>query len=143
MRRRFLFAVALFSLLMGAGTVWWWMNSGTQMNQLTFRQSSGDTVRVLGCDGKLLLTRTLYPQEKTISLEPTQLSWMTVPYTPGVEKDQPELKWASFSYTESKVEKGATQSSFVMPIWVMTAAFAVIPLIWFHRKLRLMKKLAA
>src|SRR4051794_13196287 len=106
MRRRYFFAVALCSLLLGATTVWWWINSSTRMNQLTFRQSSGDTIRVLGCDGKLLLTRTMVPPDKTDSSQPTQLTWMTVPYTPGADKDQPELKWASFHYAHDTVDRG-------------------------------------
>jgi hypothetical protein len=115
------------------------------MNQFTFRQPSGDTVRVLGCDGKLLLTRTMVPlgKDKDENVQPTQLSWVTVPYTPGADKDQPELKWASFSYSHNTAEKGVIQSSFVMPIWVMTAVFSVVPLMWFHKKLKLVKKLAA
>ena len=141
MKRRYFFAVALCSLLLGAGTVWWWINSSTRMNQLTLRQSSGDTVQVLGCDGKLLMTRTMGSSEK--ESKPTQLSWVTVPYTPGADKNQPELKWASFHYSRDTREKGVIESSFVMPIWVMTAAFSVMPMIWFHKKLKLVKKLAA
>jgi len=141
MRRRYFFAVALCSLLLGAATVWWWINSGTRMNQLTFRQSSGETVQVLGCDGKLLLTRTMGSSEK--EPQPTQLTWITVPYTPGADKDQPELKWASFHYSHDTREKGVIQSSFVMPIWVITAAFSVIPLFWFLAKWKLAKKLIA
>ncbi len=141
MRRRYFFAVALCSLLLGASTVWWWIHSSTRMNQLTFRQSSGDTVQVLGCDGKLLLSCTNGSSAKEPL--PTQLTWFTVPYTAGADKDQPELKWASFHYSRDMRDKGVIQSSFVMPIWVITAAFSVIPLFWFHGKLKLMKKLAS
>jgi hypothetical protein len=144
MRRRYFFAVALLSLLMSAGTVWWWINSGSHMNQLTFRQSSGDTLRVLGCDGKLLLSRTLVPSDKgDKDPQPTQLTWLTVPYTPGAQKDQPELKWSSFHYAHDTLDKGVIESSLVLPVWVITACFAVAPLIWFHKKLKLVKKLAA
>jgi hypothetical protein len=145
MRRRYFFAVTLLSAVLGASTVWWWMHSGTRMNQLTFKQSSGDTVRIVGCDGKLLLTRTMTPPGKgdDADYQPTELSWVTVPYTPGADKSQPELKWASFHYSHDMASKGVIESSFVLPVWVLTAVFAVVPLIWFQKKLKLMRKLAA
>ena len=140
-RKKLFFAVALVSLLLGAGTVWWWINSGTRMSQLAFRQSSGDMVVIYGCDGKLALTRTLYPSDK--GDQPTQLTWSTIPYKPGSADGQPALQWNNFSYNRNMLDKGVIQSSLVLPIWLFTAACSIVPLVWFHGKWKLMKKLAA
>jgi hypothetical protein len=139
-RKKLFFAVALVSLLLGAGTVWWWINSGNHMSQLSFRQSSGDMVAIYGCDGKLALTRTLNPSEK--SDQPTQVSWVTVPFKPGSADGQPALQWTNFSYNRNMLDKGVIQSSLVLPIWVVTGLCSIAPGIWFHKKLKLMKKLA-
>src|SRR4051812_2011021 len=97
------FAAALVSLLLGAGSVWWWMHSSSHMNQLALHQSNGDSMCVYGADGKLLLMRTSGVQQK--DPQPGQITWNTVPYTPGASDGQTPLKWSSFSYAHNNLGK--------------------------------------
>jgi hypothetical protein len=141
MRPKKLFVAAAFlSLLLGAGSVWWWMHSGSRMNQVTLHQSNGDSMSVYGADGKFLLLRTSGVPQK--SAQPGQLTWNTVPYAPGSADGQPPLKWSNFSYAHSNLGKGASESSLVLPVWLITAACCVMPMCWFNMKVKQVKKVA-
>ena len=138
MKRKFFFAVALFSFMMCAGCVWWWLGSGTRMDHFSWQGRSGSALRVMGSSGKLMLTRTVGSSEAVDG----QISWGSMPYAAGKSADTPDLQWTSFTYSTrpSPSKSGALESTLILPAWAVVGVTAVFPLMWMGGKMKPKKK---
>lgn len=140
MKRKLFTFFALVSLLLGAGTVWWWTGSGKRIDQLTFERHGAQSIRLWGSGGKVMLTRTVYPASATPGSG--QLAWSSIPSSPSDKTTSDKLALASFSYASEPLpdKPGGRESSLVLPAWLLTMFFALLPALWLGSKLKGKKK---
>jgi hypothetical protein len=142
MRRKLFLAAAFLSLLLCAGCAWWWIGSSKRMDQFTWQTRGGQAVRVLGSDGKLMLTRTLTatPPESVNG----QITWGSIPYAGGSSPGEPQLQWTSFSYTTRPLadKAGGHEATLILPAWAVVSTFGLLPLMWGVAKVKPAKKKA-
>ena len=140
MRRKIFLAGTLLSLILCAGSICWWVRSGGWMDQFTLQRSGGETYNLLASSGKLLVMHT-GATDNSAGMN-GQLAWRSVPYVSGGSPGEPALRWTSFSYSSqpSPTRKGAIESTLVLPLWLMTAMCAVVPMVWTKRMFRPAKK---
>lgn len=127
MSRKILTYLAIFSILVCAGTIWWWMGSSSRLTQVTLHPGGTSVFQLSGTDGKFALTKSSSPVTAG-----GELTWSNIPYdSSGKAAGHPALKWTSFSYTDQpSPASGGAQKALVLPIWVVTSAFAFVPLLW-------------
>jgi hypothetical protein len=140
MRKLFTF-FALVSLLLGGLTVWWWTGSRNRIDQLAL--DSGLSLRLWGSGGKVMLTRTVYPP--TAAPATGQLSWSSAPLAASdrsASAASSRMALGSFSYARQPIpgQSGAVESSVVLPAWLLTLVFAVLPVAWAGSKFKKSKK---
>lgn len=127
MPRKILTYLAIFSILLCAGTVWWWVGSSSRLTQVSLHPGGTSIFQLSGTDGKVALTKA-----SSSATAGGELTWSNIPYDPkGKSAGHPALKWTSFSYTDQpSPANGGAQKALVLPIWVVTSAFAFVPLLW-------------
>lgn len=147
MKRKLLTMSALVSLMLAAATGLWWMRSTSKVDQITLERTGRDTLRLWGTDGKLLLVRTAPPLPAPVrkgreddeirapqpAVPDAQFRWASfhrsAPNSPATD---PKFMLTSFSFASQPVPNaaGLTESTFVVPVWMITTVFAVLPLLW-------------
>jgi hypothetical protein len=137
MKRKFFTVVALFSLLLCAGTVWWWTSSGNRIDQVTYERHGAQTVNLWGSGGKVMLTRTVYTGMPSDSLR--QLSFNSIALDPSAAINNPSLTLMTVSYNKQP-QNGAMVSTLVMPAWLIAAVFSIFPALWMATKMKKKKK---
>jgi hypothetical protein len=133
MKRKLFTTLAFFSLLLCAGTVWWWTSSGERIDQLTYERHGAQTVNFWGSGGKVMFTRTVYPGESKDNLR--QLSFNSLPLDSGAAINDGKLTLMTVSYN-SQPMNGGTVSTLVMPAWLIASVFSVFPALWLATKLK-------
>ena len=132
MKRKIYNLVTMLSVVLLAGSVWWWAHSRNHMDQVTLQRDGGSTLRVTGSSGKFMLTKAVYSPGESRSAG--QLQWSSVPYT--ASSGSPKLAWTSFSFTSQPVDGKGTESTLILPVWLLTLVFAVFPLLWVTAKFK-------
>jgi hypothetical protein len=131
MKRKLFTTLAFFSLLLCAGTVWWWTSSGERIDQLTYERHGAQTVNFWGSGGKVMFTRTVYPGESKDNLR--QLSFNSLPLDSGAAINNATLMTVSYN---SQPMNGGTVSTLVMPAWLIASVFSVFPALWLATKMK-------
>jgi hypothetical protein len=141
MKRKLFTWSALFSLLLGAATVWWWTGSSRRIDQISLERGGAQSMRLLGSSGKLMFTKTAMPRSASVCAG--QLAWSSVAYNSSDKSSaDPKLALASFSYTSQPLadKPGGHESTLVLPAWLLTLIFALMPTLWFGSKMKTKKK---
>jgi hypothetical protein len=143
MKRKLFTACALLSLLFGTATVWWWTGSRNRIDQVLFERHGKQSIKLWGSGGKLLLTRTSYPPASATN-GTGQVAWSSIPFNstdPKAPAD-PRLTLASFSYASQPIgdKSGATESTLVLPAWLLVMVFGLLPAFWLASRLKGKKK---
>lgn len=151
MKRKLLTLSALVSLMLAAATGLWWMRSTSSVDQVTLDRTGKDTLRLWGTDGKVLLTRTTVPmvaptrrgdddtKAPTAPVPTAQLRWASfnrnAPNSPAAD---PKFTLTAFSFSSQPLANatGVTESTFVVPVWMIITVFSVLPLLWVSLRFR-------
>jgi hypothetical protein len=120
MKRKLYNLCTLASVLLLAGSIWWWSHSRQHTDQVTLHGVGGTSVQLTGSDGKLMLTKANTGGGKSGG----QLSWNS-------SHGNGKLAAASFAY--SSQSHGMT---LVLPVWALMFAFAACPGIWVWSKMK-------
>ena len=131
MKRKLYNLVTMLSVVLLAGSVWWWAHSRNHMDQVTVQRDGGSTLKVMGSSGKFMLTKAVNHRAEPRSAG--QLNWSSVPY--DANAGAPKLTWTSFSFTSQPMDKGV-ESTLILPVWLLTLVFAVFPLLWVATKFK-------
>jgi hypothetical protein len=133
MKRKFFTTCVMLSLLACALTGWWWSGSGSRIDELTYERHGVQTVQLKGSSGKVMLSRTAYSSGERGNLR--QVSFNSSPLD---SKGSSELQNVmAFSYkSEPLARNSGSVSTLILPAWMLTGAFALMPSIWFARKLK-------
>lgn len=147
MTRKLLTFSAMVSLMLAAATGLWWMRSTQKVDQVTLERTGRDTLRLVGTDGKFLLTRTIpatiAPARKVrdddsakappAPLPEAQFRWASYDrHAPNLPAVDAKFAATSFSFASQPGTNaaGLSESTFVVPVWMLTAAFSLLPLLW-------------
>ena len=138
MKRKFFLAIAFFSLMICAASVWWWVGSSGRMDHFTWQSRGGSTVHVMGSSGKVMFTRTV----ANAAAQDGQISWGSMPYGAGTSAEQPDLQWTSFTFATrpAPAKSGGIESTLILPAWAIVGVTAVFPLMWMGGKMKPKKK---
>jgi hypothetical protein len=138
MKRKLFLTAAFLSLLVCAGSIWWWIGSSGRMDQLSWQARNGPTVRLYGADGKVAFIRSdAAPAEAATG----RISWGSVPYVSGRSDAEPQLQWTSFTYSTHPADRsGAMQSTLILPVWAIAGVTALLPMLWTMGKMKPKKK---
>ena len=145
MKRKLFLLCAVFSMLMCFGVAWWWTSrSPSKIDQVSYQAGPGDTVKLWGSKGKLMLTRTQRPAPDNGGFK--QLSWGSSPCdaagtaAAGVNS---KMAFSMFAYGAEPIPEkagGGTETTIVVPAWMLVAVFAVLPIMWAGSRLKGGKK---
>jgi hypothetical protein len=141
MKRKLFLLSALCSMLMCVGVAWWWTaRSASKIDQLTFQSGAGETVKLWGSNGKLMLTRTLRSDPGATGVK--QVSWGSTPCdasgkaSPGGSS---KMEFSMFAYGAEPIPEkagGGTETTIIVPAWMLVAVFSVLPLTWAASKMK-------
>lgn len=135
MWRKFFKRLSILSFVLCLATAGWWFRTAKQVDQLTYQRPSVESLSVAGYSGKVVLTHALHDSSQS-RLGAGQLAWTST--APGASMPAAS---SSFRYTKQPVAKGGRESMLILPLWVLMAGFAVMPLCWVGLRLRKKKKL--
>ena len=145
MKRKLFLFCAVFSMLMCGAVAWWWTaHSPSKIDQVSYQAGPGDTLKLWGSNGKLMLTRTQRPVAEAGGFK--QLSWGSSPCdAAGAAGAGANSKLASsmFAYAAEPLSDkpgGGTETTIVVPAWMLVAVFAVLPVMWAGSRLKGSKK---
>jgi hypothetical protein len=132
MKRKLYNLVTILSVVLLAGSVWWWAHSSNHLDQVTVQRDGGSTLRVMGSSGKFMLTKA---ENRNAEAKPSgQVHWSSLPY--DANAGAPKLAWTSFSFTSQPVDGKTVESTLILPVWLLTLVFAVFPLMWVAAKFK-------
>jgi hypothetical protein len=127
--------LSILSFVLCLATVGWWYRTSRKVDQLTYQRPAVESLSVSGYSGKVVVTHALQDSSQS-RLGPAQLAWNST--SPG--KSMPEVS-KSFSYTNQTASTGGgRESMLILPLWLITAAFAVMPLCWVGSRVRRKRK---
>jgi hypothetical protein len=146
MKRKLYQSVALVSLLLFAGTVWWWTHSSGRVDELTYEKPGVQSLHVWGTGGKLTITRTVYPGAAVVE-NPHQVTWgSTTPDAKAAAQisSASSLGFMPFAFDRQPpaANKGAMISRLILPAWMIAAVFALPPALWVAPKFKRKKQAA-
>jgi hypothetical protein len=133
MMRKLFTVVALFSLLLCAGTIWWWSSSSDRIDQVTYERHGVQTVNLSGSGGKVVVKRTLYSGAPSDSLR--QVSFNSVPLDASSTRGDSNVSLLAVSYAQQPTT-GGTISTLIIPTWLIVAVSSLFPGMWFVMRMK-------
>lgn len=135
MLRKLISVCTLASLLLATLSAWCWMQSESKVGQFSFERGGSDAVRVWSFEGNFIFSRSVMVEPQ--SSGSGQLAWASTPKLAD-GAPPPGLTLASgFSVqTHPLKDNKGTETILLLPAWLVTAVFAVLPAFWIAKKIR-------
>lgn len=135
MLRKLISVCTLASLLMATVSAWCWIQSESKVGQISFECSGGDAVRVWSYDGNFIFSRSSMLQKQESGSG--QLAWASTPKLANGAPPAGLTLASGFSYQSHplKDDRGI-ETILILPAWLITAMFAVLPAFWIAKKIR-------
>src|SRR5689334_9789114 len=137
MKRKFFTTCVMLSLLACVLTGWRWSGSNSRMDELTYERHGVQTMQLKGSSGKVMFSRTAFNVGERGNLR--QVTFNTTPLDSKGASEMANVMAFSFK-SEPLAKNGGSVSTLILPAWMLTGAFALMPSIWFARKIKPKKK---
>jgi hypothetical protein len=135
MKRKLITFLVLCSLLLCAATGLVWQRSLHKMDELTFQPKDNLSLRVWTGRGNIMVSRT------NLDAAPGggsgKITWNSTPTVIPAVANSNTMAVTAFSYTSAPLpdKRGGSESTLVLPLWLIAAFFAVAPLMWVTSKM--------
>jgi hypothetical protein len=137
MWRKLFSRLSILSVVLCLGCLGWWYRTSSNVDELAYHREDVEVLRLAGSGGKVALTHTLYDANRS-RLGAAKVYWDSASGT-----DEPSVKSTTlgFAYRSQPRGSGGRDSTLVVPMWMLSGLFAVMPLTWVWCRVRRNQKI--
>jgi hypothetical protein len=132
MWRKLFSRLSALSLVLCLMSIGWWFRTSSKVDELTYQREDIELLRFSGTGGKMVVTHALYDPGRP-RLGSGKISWESAP-------QKADAQALDFGYRSQPGNGGRRDSTLVLPMWMLAAMFAVMPLCWVGARARRKKK---